>query len=118
MKLPSGGIMFGYCLRFCVASSSSVRRGPYVYCGLFRLEGILAGCDGGRNLSGFSSTRGLDSSFLAAAWLRRKRSCAGVGRREKRAPDVRRWCAEERRTRARGIGADAMVGGKLSSKPR
>jgi hypothetical protein len=57
MKLPSGGIIFGYFFVFCLATSSSDNWGPGYLGASLRSR---AGWDGGVNLDGFSRTRGLD----------------------------------------------------------
>jgi hypothetical protein len=48
--------MFGYFFVFCRATSSSDSGGPWDHRVFFGR--IRAACDGGLNLSGFSSTRG------------------------------------------------------------
>ena len=63
LKLSSGGIMFGYCFVFCASISSAVSRGPKV----LRGPGFRAGCDGGRNLSGFSNTNGRSFDLSAVS---------------------------------------------------
>jgi hypothetical protein len=61
MKVPSGGIIFGYFFFVCLAISSSDNWGPG-YLGASFLS--RAGWDGGTNLDGFSRTRGFDVEFF------------------------------------------------------
>lgn len=70
MTVPSGGNMPGYCVLLCSMRSFSVVRGPYSNGwpgGALLGEGVTRRCgwDGGRNRSGFSSTRCLGLVFLA-----------------------------------------------------
>jgi hypothetical protein len=80
MKEPSGGIIFGYFLDFCLAISSSDSCGPGYLGPSLRSR---AGWDGGVNLEGFSRTRGLDfESFFWFEALRIVRKVEeGIGRR-------------------------------------
>ena len=64
MKVPSGGIIFGYFFFVCLAISSSDNGGPGYLGPSLRSR---AGWDGGTNLEGFSRTRGLED-FLGALW--------------------------------------------------
>jgi hypothetical protein len=74
MTVPSGGNMPGYWVLVCSRRSLSVVRGPYSNGwpgGADFGAGVTRrwGCDGGRNRSGFSSTRGFEGlgvwGFLA-----------------------------------------------------
>lgn len=57
IKVPSGGIIFGYFFVLRDVASSSLSFGPgYLGASFSR----LLGCEGGVNFAGFSSTRGLD----------------------------------------------------------
>jgi hypothetical protein len=83
-NVPSGGIIEGYLLVFCAASSSADSRGPgYLGASL----GNLDPCDGGLNFVGFSRTSGFDGLelFLGAAFLEAWRMAwdvvEGAGRR-------------------------------------
>ncbi len=67
MKLPSGGIMWGYCLIFCSSVCWAESEGPGYCRGAFDLR--RAPWDGGLNLAGFSSTIGLDGGDFLEACL-------------------------------------------------
>jgi len=77
-KVPSAGIMCGYCFVFCAALSLADSGGPGYWRGGGRLR--RAGCEGGLNLAGFSSARGLgwEVALLDAA---RERMVGGGGSR-------------------------------------
>lgn len=67
MKLPSGGIICGYCFVFCASLSGADSGGPGYCLGgdLFR----RAGWDGGLNLEGFSRRVCFGGSALLDAYL-------------------------------------------------
>lgn len=68
MLEPSGGNMCGYRFVFWASRSAELSGGPG-YCGggaRFR----RCGCEGGRNLSGFSRTRGFDEEAVEDACRR------------------------------------------------
>lgn len=64
MKLPSGGIMCGYCFVFWVSISGAESGGPGYCRGGARFR--RAGWDGGLNFAGFSRTRGFDEEAFEA----------------------------------------------------
>lgn len=66
--------MPGYCVLLCSTRSFSVVRGPYSNGwpgGEFFGDGVVRrwGCEGGRNLSGFARTRGLEVALDLALAL-------------------------------------------------
>lgn len=82
IKLPSGGIIFGYFFVVCLAISSSDNWGPGYRGPCLRSR---AGWDGGVNLEGFSSTSGFDFEFEFFFWFEALRIVweveAGIERR-------------------------------------
>jgi len=83
MKLPSGGIIFGYFFVACLALSSSDKLGPgYLGASL----GRRAPWDGGLNFEGFSRTSGLGAKagFFGIAFLEAWRADRGLDRGGKR----------------------------------
>lgn len=108
MKVPSGGIIFGYFFFVCVAISSSDNRGPgYLGASLRR----RAGWDGGTNLEGFSRTRGFDvECFFLLETLRMEREVE-VGT-ERRVRHIALRCGSRNR------GIDVVGGIAYSEAPR
>ena len=75
--VPSLGNMCGYLLVFCASRSGTDRGGPGYCLGGRRFR--RWGCEGGRNLSGFSSTMGLPCGISVEACRTREKRIWPIG---------------------------------------
>lgn len=104
MNVPSAGIMLGYRFVFCSCFSASESAGPGYARGLARGR---EPCEGGLNLSGFSSTRGLLG--WVEAWRRTgNEDVAGSCRRRRKSCCLRRD-GPPRGSKKRGIDVEADI---------